>query len=217
MLWTILDTIEKRMGNAADIMLPALRRALHSFTKRADIIIRQLSYLNSQSSGDLVAVCQELAALDEVQFGERLARAADAMASVRVQLIDPAALRLQERRRAHVVNTSVAEQPPLDSEAERELLIQQMLDQAFALDNASLRAYVEKSLRQGRQISTRHLPVSDARDLLAMAHIIEVASHSNLSRGPRFYVEPTGNRLQTDFFTSADEFLISLCEQGDNE
>src|SRR5690606_8954491 len=27
-LWTILDTIEQRMGNAAEIMLPALRRAL---------------------------------------------------------------------------------------------------------------------------------------------------------------------------------------------
>lgn len=97
------------------------------------------------------------------------------------------------------------------------MLVQQLLDQAFVLDNSSLRHYVEKSLRQGRQISTRHLPVSNARDLLAMAHIIEVASHSNLSRGPVFHVEPTGNTLQTDFFTTTDEFLISLCEQSDNE
>src|SRR5690606_34436164 len=57
-LWTILDSIERRMGNAAEIMLPALRRALHSFTKRADIIIRQLSYLNTQSNSDLLEICR---------------------------------------------------------------------------------------------------------------------------------------------------------------
>ena len=43
----ILDHIEQRMRNASEIMLPALRRALHSFTKRADIIMRQLSYLST--------------------------------------------------------------------------------------------------------------------------------------------------------------------------
>lgn len=79
-LWTILDTIEKRMGNAADIMLPALRRALHSFTKRADIIIRQLSYLNSHSNNNLVTLCQQLAELDEKTLTGRLSRAADALA-----------------------------------------------------------------------------------------------------------------------------------------
>ncbi|MDO6747090.1 Wadjet anti-phage system protein JetA family protein [Gilvimarinus sp. 1_MG-2023] len=216
-LWTILDTIEKRMGNAAEIMLPALRRALHSFTKRADIIIRQLSYLNSQNNNDLVDICQQLAELSESAMNERLGRAANAMAGMRVQLIDPAAMRLQERRKAALVNTQVAEQPPLDSEAERELLIQQMLDQAFAMDNSGLRHYVEKSLRDGRQISTRHLPIDSARDLLAMAHIIEVASHNNLSSEQAFHVEPTGKTLHTDFFTEADEFLISLSEQSAHE
>ncbi|MDO3386546.1 DUF5716 family protein [Gilvimarinus sp. SDUM040013] len=216
-LWTILDTIERRMGNAAEIMLPALRRALHSFTKRADIIIRQLTYLNSQSRNDLVEVCQSLVAQDEKSQSASLSRAADAMAGIRVQLVDPGALRLQERRPNAVVKTAVTEQPPLDTEAERELLIQQMLDQAFAMDNSSLRGYVEKALRDGRQVSTRHLPIDSARDLLAMAHIIEVASHNNLSSGQKFNVEPTGEQLRTDYFTAADEFLISLCETSANE
>ncbi|MDO3384050.1 Wadjet anti-phage system protein JetA family protein [Gilvimarinus algae] len=212
-LWSILDTIERRMGNAADIMLPALRRALHSFTKRADIIIRQLSYLNSQSENDLVGICQSLSEQDDAVVAQHLQRAAEHMAGMRVQLIDPAQLRLQERKRASVVRTAVTEQPPLDAEAERELMIQQVLDQAFALDNSGLRQYVEKALRDGRQVSTRHLPVDTARDLLAMAHITEVASYNNLSGGCRFLVEPTGQSLRLDYFHCADEFLISLREE----
>lgn len=212
-LWTILDTIERRMGNAAEIMLPALRRALHSFTKRADIIIRQLTYLNSQSNNDLLDVCQQLAELPAAEQSARLERAAEAMAPMRVQLIDPNQVRLQERKRAALVTTAVTEQPPLDPEAERELLIQQMLDQAFTIDNTGLRHYVESALRSGRQVSTRHLPIDSARDLLAMAHAIEVASHNNLSSTQRFCVEPTGQQLQTDYFNTADEFLISLFEE----
>ncbi len=34
---TILDQIESRLHSAADLMLPALRRSLHGFTRRADI------------------------------------------------------------------------------------------------------------------------------------------------------------------------------------
>src|SRR5690606_27550098 len=49
-LWNILDGIDQRLRNASDIMLPALRKALQSFTKRADIIIRQMSYLASHST-----------------------------------------------------------------------------------------------------------------------------------------------------------------------
>lgn len=212
-LWTILDTIERRMGNAADIMLPALRRALHSFTKRADIIIRQLTYLNSQGQNDLLELCQSLSAQSPAEQSSRLACAADAMAGMRVQLIDPAQLRLHERKRAALVTTAVTEQPPLDPEAERELLIQQVLDQAFAMDNTGLREYVGKALRDGRQVSTQHLPIDNARDLLAMAHVIEVASHNNLSGSQRFSVEPTGQSLSTEYFSAADEFLISLNEE----
>ena len=64
-LWSLLDGIELRLRNASDIMLPALRRALQSFTKRADIIIRQMSYLASQQHNDVLAVCRHLADLPE--------------------------------------------------------------------------------------------------------------------------------------------------------
>jgi hypothetical protein len=41
-LYLILDGIDRRMLNASAIMLPALRKALNGFTRRADLIMRQL-------------------------------------------------------------------------------------------------------------------------------------------------------------------------------
>jgi hypothetical protein len=211
-LWIILDTIERRMSNAAEIMLPALRRALHSFTKRADIIIRQLSYLSSQGNNDLVAVCQTLSQLPEAEGDRRLAAAAELMATMKLQLIDPGHIKIQERRQARAVQTAVGEQPPLDPEAQRELLVAQMLDQAFATDNKSLRDYAFRALRSGKKVSSRNLPVDSAGDLLAMAHVIEVGAVNNLSSGYQFTVEPTGNRISSDYYRQLDEFLIELKE-----
>ncbi|MDQ2075915.1 Wadjet anti-phage system protein JetA family protein [Marinimicrobium sp. ABcell2] len=209
-LWTILDTIERRMGNAAEIMLPALRRALHSFTKRADIIIRQLSYLNSQNNNDLVAVCQTLSQLDPADAEQRLEAAAEQMAGMKLQLIDPGQIKLQERKRAGTVQTAVSEQPPLDPEAERELMIQRLLDQAFVLDSGGLRDYVFRALREGRKVSNRNLPIDSARDLLAMAHVIEVGAVNNLGGGHQFSVEPTGHSLSSEYYREMDEFTIEL-------
>ena len=43
-LHQLLDQIESRIHSAAEIMLPALRQSLHGFTRRADILLRQLSF-----------------------------------------------------------------------------------------------------------------------------------------------------------------------------
>lgn len=209
-LWTILDTIERRMGNAAEIMLPALRRALHSFTKRADIIIRQLSYLHSQESNDVLAVCRHLGQLREDEVAARLDAAAGQLAAMRLQLIDPAHIKIQERRQAALVTTAVAEVPALDPVAERELLIQQLLDQAFVIDNSGLREYVFRALRAGDKVSSRHLPVDNARDLLAMAHVIEVGAVNNLSSRYQFAVEFVGEDAASEYFHRQDEFMITL-------
>lgn len=214
-LWAILDTIERRMSNAAEIMLPALRRALHSFTKRADIIIRQLSYLNSQSNNDLLTVCRRLSQLPPDQYEKRLNAAADQLATMKLRLIDPGQVKLQERKQARIVQTAMGEQQALDPDAQRELLIQQLLDQAFAMDNKGLRDYVFRALREGRRVSTRNLPVDSARDLLAMAHAIEVGAVNNLTSGYQFTVEPTGERISSDYYQELDEFTIELTNNND--
>ncbi|WP_086930467.1 Wadjet anti-phage system protein JetA family protein [Agarilytica rhodophyticola] len=212
-LWHILDTIERRMRNAAEVMLPALRNALHSFTKRADIIIRQLSYLSSQADSDLVEVCKELADLSDQDYNSRLQKAAAEMAVLKLQLIDPKQVRLQERRQRESVDSSVGEQHSVDQGAQRELMAQQLLDQAFVINNEKVRAYLIKSLRDGQSISTKDLPITNAKDLLALAHVIEVGAVNTMSSDFIFKVEPTGNTItEGEFYHSRDEFTIELID-----
>lgn len=214
-LWTILDTIERRMANAAEIMLPALRRALHSFTKRADIIIRQLSYLNARGNNDVLEICRALSQLPDEQYSQALEAASQQLASMRLQLVDPAQIRIQERRRSQPVRTAVDDVPELDPEAQRDIYIQQLLDQAFAMDNRGLRDYVFRALKDRQRIATHQLPVDSATDLLAMAHAIEVAAVNNLGTSHRFRVEPTGRSLSNDYYDALDEFTIELIESDD--
>lgn len=210
-LMHILDTIEQRMRNAADVMLPALRRALHSFTKRADIIIRQLSFMNSHRQGDMVEICRELADLEAEQYQARLDAAAEHMTTMRLGLIDPKQLRLIERKQKQWVDSSVQEQGSIDQDAQRELMIQQLLDQAFISNRQDISHYVQNALRAGHSISTRDLPVDNAKDLIAMAHVIELGSVNSLSSELRFEVRPTGERVSDgEYFLAYDEFSIEL-------
>ncbi|NRB39860.1 MAG: flagellar protein FliT [Pseudomonadales bacterium] len=217
-LMFILDQIEQRMRDAADIMLPALRSALHSFTKRADIIIRQLSYLNTHQNNDLLDVCKELCDLNEDDFKKRMGQAAEAMTGISVGLIDPESVRLQARRHKLVIDSSVVEHHEINIDGQRELMVQQLLDQAFSINNTHVREYVMSSLRQGKRLSTRELPISDAKDLLAMAHVIEVGAVNSINAGSsdlQFKVSYTGKRVKdNEFYEAFDEFTIELIEQG---
>jgi len=210
-LWHILDSIEQRMRNASEIMLPALRRSLHSFTRRADIIIRQISYMNSQNNNDLVEICKELSDLSESDYQSRMDRASELMATMKVQWVDPQQVRLQERKQKQWVDSSVHEPKQLDKNAQRELMIQQLLDQAFIINSRQVNDYVLTALRAGRKISTRDLAVDDAKDLIAMAHVIEIGAVNNLSSELEFRVEPTGRTItDSDYYHSYDEFTIEL-------
>ncbi|MFL0799514.1 MAG: DUF5716 family protein [Agarilytica sp.] len=210
-LWFILDAIEKHMRNAAEIMLPALRRALHSFTKRADIIIRQISYMNSHQNNDLLDVCKELSDLSASDYQSRMENAANAMSAMRLQYVDPEHIKLQERKQKEWVDSSIRENTTVDEDAQRELMIQQLLDQAFLINGKGVREYVLNALRAGQRISTRELPVDGAKDLLAMAHVIEIGAINNLSSDFQFKVEPTGETVSnSEYYHSYDEFSIEL-------
>lgn len=208
-LWLILDNIERRMGNAADIMLPALRRALHSFTKRADIIIRQLSYLHSQQNSDILNLCKQLSELSEEQYKHQMTLAGASLSSCKLQLIDPASIKLIERKKKELVKTSVGENQELDSEAQKQIFIQQQLDQAFTINNKALRQYIIQRLSDGEKIYTHQLPISSASDLLARAHVVELGAVNNLSSDYSFIVEPTGlQKKDAAYYHSYDEFSI---------
>lgn len=210
-LYAVLDTIELRMRNAADLMLPALRRALQSFTKRADIIIRQLTYLHAQKNNDVVEVCRQLASLPEQEQAERLQEAGQLLAGIKPQLIDPEQIKLLQKRDQRVVNTLVSEEQALDENARKELLIQNLLDQAFVIQNETMRDYLLDALAGGRRISTKDLPIKDAKDLLAMAHAVEAAAQSSsLDSDYRFDVQYVGVGENHEYFKKFDIFNIDL-------
>ncbi|MDX1695537.1 MAG: DUF5716 family protein [Ketobacteraceae bacterium] len=216
-LYALLDTIETRMRNAADLMLPALRRALQSFTKRADIIIRQLTYLHAQKNNDVVEVCRQLASLSPEAQRERLQEAGETLASLKPQLVDPEQIRLAQKREERVVSTLVSEQQRLDEGARRELLVQNLLDQAFVIQNEGMKDYLMTALSGGDTISTGELPVNDARDLLAMAHAVEVAAQSGRDSGYHFEVIPRGTASHHPYFTTYDLFDIRLVEDAPSD
>lgn len=212
----ILDSIETRMQNAAAIMLPALRRTLQGFTRRADIIMRQLSYLHSQQHNDVVAICRELAKLPAHEFDARMDQAGGTLASLKLTLVDPAAVRLKERRTRPPVQSLMEELPPPNPDALRELAIQQLLDLAFTVSGNGIRDYLVKGLGQSYRINTRHLPVNSAADLLALSHIIELGGSDQGIPGYRVIIEPTGATIENEhYFKTRDEFNIEL-EADDN-
>lgn len=212
-LYFILDTIERRMHNAADVMLPALRRALHGFTKRADIIIRQLSYLNTQQDNDLVEVCRELADLSETDYRLRLENASVAASSFKLRFIDPQHIKLNERKSKDIVDNRTAERQAPNREAQCELMVQQLLDQAFVMNSQAIKDYVLDTLRDGRKLSTSELPINNSDELLAMAHAIEVAGINNLSSDLRFKVERKNNTSSNEYYQRFDEHEIELIDK----
>ncbi len=209
----ILDGIEARVQSASEVMLPALRQALHGFTRRADIIIRQISYSDA-GRGELIEACQVLNGLDDSEFDRRLALAGERLASLQVGFPDPDALRLLTGQRRRVVNTAVEPEGGDHPEARRALFIQAALDRAFTVNQRELRDYLLQALSAGRSLNSSELPVNDARQLLHAAHAIEAAAAAG-DEGPfRLVITPTGRRLSGPYFKEADEFRIELLESG---
>ncbi|WKD51402.1 Wadjet anti-phage system protein JetA family protein [Microbulbifer spongiae] len=207
LLWLMLDTIEDRMRRACEVKLPALRRALQGFTKRADIIIRQLSYLHSQAEGEFADLCQRLG--ESQQKTQILEQLGEQLGGFQLRLFDPKQTQLWQRNRRQPVNTRVEDETPIGEENRREIKLQQLLDQAFNFNNSNLRDYLHDALGTGRQINSRNLPLRDARDLLAMSHVIEAAA-VNQSGYADLQVKFTGEIASNDYFTEFDEYILEL-------
>ncbi len=211
LLWNLLDGIDARLRNASEVMLPALRKALHSFTQRADIIIRQLSYLAAHQHNDVLDICKQLVDLPASEQADRLEQAGEQLSSIQPGFVDPGQVRLFAPRQPRVFQNVLDEDDrDFDREARKDLYVQQLLDQAFMVSDSAVRDYVREALTAGESVDTRNLPVQNARDLLAAAHAIEVASSSNYSDTLRFEVTPSGEVASNDYFTQFDTFSIRL-------
>lgn len=208
---TILDGIDTRMHNASAIMLPALRQALNSFTRRADIIMRQLSYTSAGTQNQLHSLCEQLKQGTEEKQQAALKAAGRALSSLRIGFIDPDNLRLYAERKPRHVNSAVEEHVENDHHARKAMFVQTAVDLAFTFNSQGQRDYVIRALSDGHRIHSQNLPVGDAKELLMSAHIVELGSASSAEFA--FKVSPTSNRVQTDYFEQTDEFTIELMEQ----
>jgi uncharacterized protein (DUF1778 family) len=155
-------------------------------------------------------VCDTLKNLDNSEVQQRLAQAAEQISPLSIRLLDPQQVVLNERRQKRIVQTELAEDEPLDEAAQRDLVIQQLLDQAFSIRNQDLKDYMLQALQQHQQISTSDLPVKNADDLLAMAHAIELGAVNQMSSEFSFHVEPLGKVNKNSYFKQFDEFSITL-------
>jgi hypothetical protein len=217
LLETLLQGIELRLRNACDVMLPALRRALNTFTQRADIIIRQLSYIHTQGTDDVVALCRELSQLTEPQQNIVLLANSEPFNAMQLAFVDPAQIQLRAPWQKNIVNSVVQQTQSLDSEAHKAIFIQQALDQAFIVQGSALRDYVYSALTKTGRVNSKHLTATTMPELLNLAHAIEVGALENLSSRYSFRVEQDPLLLaqppaivQDHYFTRRDEFAIIL-------
>ncbi|MCJ8315289.1 MAG: DUF5716 family protein [Pseudomonadales bacterium] len=208
----LLTTIEQRIKNASDAMLPQVRSALQSFTKRADIIIRQMSFIASQQHNDVIGICQKLSELSDEEQNKRLEQAGQQLTQMNVGFVDPGNVFLHAKRKHHIIDTFMDEGGDFDPMAHKELYIQQMLDQAFFINDNNIRVFLAEQLMAKNKVSTKDLPIKTADDLLALTHAIEAASQSGNKQALMFNIEPTGNVVSNDYLDSYDEFIISLIE-----
>jgi len=216
-LWTILDGIEVRLRNASDIMLPALRRALQSFTKRADIIIRQMSYLASQQHNDVLGVCRKLADMPEAQQAEALERAGQLMEVPQIRLTDPASVRMHAPRKRQLIEAALDDgKGDFDVDARREIYVQQVLDQAFLVNQQALRSFMASKLVSGNKVSTRDIPIDTAQDFLAVAHAIGLGAADGLSSEFEFRIDYDEQPREVDgngYFIKKDHFTFELVQK----
>jgi predicted CopG family antitoxin len=208
--FTILDQIESRLHSAGEIMLPALRQSLQGFTRRADILLRQLSF-SQTSQHALLEAFDEIATLSKDEQDLHLNAAADQLAVLDAGFVDPDHLRLYNTERKREVNTRAEGKIEDDPQARRKLFVENALERAFAMNNRQLYDYLVAALAGGHEIRTGTLPVRDARELLYAAHVVELGSASQ-DAGLKFEVLETGQRVGNEFFISMDEFVVRVVE-----
>lgn len=214
LLYSLLDKIEQRIHNASEIMLPALRKALLSFTRRADIIMRQLSFSYQGGGDQLMNNLRQLVPLTKQEFYKRMEATGAHLAELKVEFLDPAQIKLHASRTRKIIDTRVEASVEMDEVSRKEFYLQQVLEKAFTINNQQLSDYLISALAKGHQIALHQLPVNNARDLLMRCHAIEAASAGRQSSEYEFKIEPTFNRVADEYFIDSDEFTLELVRKN---
>ncbi|MFT6113973.1 MAG: hypothetical protein ACJA10_000909, partial [Oleispira sp.] len=136
-----------------------------------------------------------------------------------VTLVDPAQVRLAPPRKRRIIEADLDEgNEAFDMDARKDIYVQQVLDQAFFINNNSLRLYMQKHLMAGGVISTKDLPIDTAKDFLAVANAIGLASTSSLSSDFEFVMMYQGTEkdelknasVAPQYFSQKDHFTVEI-------
>lgn len=223
LLENILCGIEERLRGACEIMLPALRKALNSFTARADIIIRQLSYLHTQSTNPVLDYCTQLRQLDHQQQDAQLSQLGGELAQCRAGFVASEQLQLRTRSARRVVSSRVNEDAGLDETQRREQFVNQRVDQACHVSSQMLRDFVKTQLLESGQLRSCHLSVTDARELLSMAYLLGLSDTAIEDQQQEYSlrIKPASEDAlgmqrfapladNDDYFVQREEFILEL-------
>lgn len=216
-LYDLLEKIEQRIHNASEIMLPALRKALLSFTRRADIIMRQLSFSYQGGGDQLINNLHQISSLNEIEFRQKMMEVGEHMAELKISLIDPAQIKIYSGKSKKIVDTRVESSVEMDEMSRKTFYLQQVLEMAFTVNNQQLSDYLLDALAKGHQISSHQLPVNDAKELLMRAHVIEAGSAGRQSSEFELKITATGNRVSDEYFSESDEFMLELVQKGEKK
>ena len=107
-------------------------------------------------------------------------------------------------------------QGDFDIEARRDIYVQQVLDQAFLVNQQALKNYMQRQLATGKPVSTRDMPIESAQDFLAVAHAIGLGAADGLSSEFTFLIDydESPAREQGDvYFTKKDHFTFELVQK----
>ena len=140
------------------------------------------------------------------------------MAVPEIALIDPAQVRLAPPRQRQIASAAVDDgKGDIDMDARRDIYIQQVLDQAFLINQQALKQYLRRHLGAGNKVSSRDLPIENAQDFLAVAHAIGLGAADGLSS--EFIIRITYDPGEphsgpaADYFTRKDHFIFELAEK----
>jgi hypothetical protein len=103
-----------------------------------------------------------------------------------------------------------------DVDARREIYVQQVLDQAFLVNQQAMRSFMSSKLSSGKKVSTRDIPIDTAQDFIAVAHAISLGAADGLSSEFEFLIDYDENPRQEGgdgYFIKKDHFTFELVQK----
>jgi Wadjet protein JetA len=206
-LMRLLDDIERRINNACDVKLPELRHALEVFTRRAALIIKQLSKIYSEYQA-VHTVLKEFGHRTQAQQEAHLAHLSQGSAMAQLRLVSPGKIAVKRRSKPEAVDTSITEERPMSDEERLQSKIRDALSTAFAIENSTIVDKIYKAIRDDGQLRNTFLTIDDVDDLHTAMHLISIATN-NHDLDVTFNIESTGRRVKNHYF-EGDEFIVSM-------